>query len=98
MRRYTRPRGTFWDITRGGPYDARALWVWTPGVAILFLFVSKSTSAIGPAAILLHGGELQTPIVVRPAIGSFIFMWGGGTRDDKQSEPQFRPALMVAVT
>ena len=58
---------------------------WILGVAILLLFVSKSTSAIGPAAILLHGGGLQAPIVVRPQIGSFIFMWGGGTRYDNQS-------------
>jgi hypothetical protein len=36
-------------------------------------------SAIGPAAILVHGGELQAPILIRPAIGSFVFMWGGGT-------------------
>jgi hypothetical protein len=32
---------------------------WMLGVAILLLFVSKSMSAIGPAAILLHGGGLQ---------------------------------------
>ena len=59
---------------------------WTLGVVILLLFVSKSMSAIGPAAIVLHGGGLQAPVVVHPQIGSFIFMWGGGTRDDNQSK------------
>jgi len=54
----------------------------TLGVAILLLVVSRPLSAIGPAVILIHGGELQTPIVVRPQIGSFVFMWGGGTRHD----------------
>jgi hypothetical protein len=60
---------------------------WMLGVAILLLFISKSTSAIGPAAILLHGGGLQAPIVVRPQIGSFIFMWGGGTRQYDTQKP-----------
>jgi hypothetical protein len=59
---------------------------WTLGLAILLLFVSRSMSAIGPAAILVHGDELQAPLVLRPAIGSFVFMWGGGTRHyDTQS-------------
>lgn len=57
---------------------------WTIGVAFLLLFVSKSMSAIGPAAIVLHGGGLAAPIVVRPQIGSFIFMWGSGTMYDNQ--------------
>jgi hypothetical protein len=57
---------------------------WTLGVAILVLLVSTSMSAIGPAAIVIHGGGLQAPIVLRPQIGSFIFMWGGGTVYDKQ--------------
>ena len=52
---------------------------WTLGVAFLLLLVSRAMSAIGPAAIVVHGGELRTPIVIRPAIGSFVFMWGGGT-------------------
>jgi hypothetical protein len=52
---------------------------WVLGVAILLLFVSRSMSAIGPAVILVHGGELQAPLVIRPAIGSLVFMWGGGT-------------------
>jgi hypothetical protein len=58
---------------------------WTAGVAILLVLASKSVTAIGPAAILLHGGGLHAPIVVRPQIGSFIFMWGGGTRYDNHS-------------
>ena len=57
---------------------------WILGVAILVLFVSRPVTAIGPAAILLHGGGLQAPIVVRPPIGSFVFMWGGGTLYDRQ--------------
>ena len=51
----------------------------TLGLAVLLLFVSRSVSAIGPEAILIHGGELPAPIVIYPHIGSFIFMWGGGT-------------------
>ena len=59
---------------------------WTLGVVVLWLFVSRSVTAIGPAAIVVHGGGLQAPIVVRPEIGSFVFMWGGGTRHyDNQS-------------
>jgi len=58
---------------------------WIFGVALLLLFVSKSVTAIGPAAILLHGEGLQAPVVVRPQIGSIVFMWGGGTRYDNQS-------------
>lgn len=57
---------------------------WILGVAILLLLVSRSVTAIGPAAILFHGGGLSAPIVVRPQIGSFIFMWGGGTMYDNQ--------------
>lgn len=51
---------------------------WVLGGAFVVLVVSRSLSAIGPAAILVHGGELPVPIVIRPAIGSFAFMWGGG--------------------
>ena len=61
-------------------------------VAILLLFVSRSMSAIGPAAILIHGGELQTPILVRPTIGSFVFMWGGGTPHYDTQSRAARPA------
>lgn len=66
---------------------------WILGVAILLLIVSRSVTAIGPAAILLHGGGLQAPIVVRPQIGSFVFMWGGGTRYDNQSGATIPPGL-----
>jgi hypothetical protein len=52
---------------------------WMLGVAAFVLFVSRSISAIGPAVILVHGGELPAPLVIHPAIGSFVFMWGGGT-------------------
>jgi len=50
---------------------------WILGVATLVLFVSRSLSAVGPAAILIHGGELPA-IIVYPNIGSFQFMWAGG--------------------
>jgi hypothetical protein len=50
---------------------------WILGVAILVLVVSGSMSAIGPAAILVHGGDLP-PIVVYPQTGTFHFMWAGG--------------------
>jgi hypothetical protein len=39
-------------------------------------------SAIGPAAIVLHGGDLQAPVVLHPAMGTLGFMWGAGTRYD----------------
>jgi hypothetical protein len=58
---------------------ARFGW-WVVGVAIVLLFVSKSLFAIGPAYIVVHGGQLQAPIVLRPGIGVLKFMWGGGTR------------------
>ena len=51
---------------------------WTLGVTLLLLFVSRSLSAIGPAAILIHGGGLQAPLVLRPQIGSLVVMWAGG--------------------
>lgn len=54
--------------------------LWTLGVVVLLLCVSRTLSAIGPAYIVVHGGSLQTPIVLRPAIGMLKFMWGGGTR------------------
>jgi hypothetical protein len=62
---------------------------WTLGVAILVLLVSQSMSAIGPAFVVLHGGALQNPIVLRPAIGSLMFMWAGGTPhyDTEKADP-----------
>jgi hypothetical protein len=51
---------------------------WLLGVALLLLFVSRPISAIGPAYIVVHGGALQSPVVIRPEIGSFMFMWAAG--------------------
>ena len=48
------------------------------GVVVLFLLVSRSLSAIGPAFVVVHGGALQNPIVLRPAIGSLMFLWSAG--------------------
>jgi hypothetical protein len=53
--------------------------LWTLGVIVLLLCVSRTLSAIGPAYIVVHGGELHAPLVLRPAIGALKFMWGGGT-------------------
>jgi hypothetical protein len=64
--------GTETHMTR-----TRFTW-WTLGVAVLSLLVSRPLLAIGPAAIVVHGGDLQAPIVIHPAIGSFVFMWAGG--------------------
>lgn len=52
---------------------------WILGVLALFALGSRPISAIGPAAIVLHGGALTTPVVIHPPIGSFMFMWGAGT-------------------
>lgn len=51
---------------------------WLLGVILLLLFVPLPISAIGPAFIVVHGGALQSPIVIRPEIGSFMFMWAAG--------------------
>src|SRR5262245_11419237 len=51
---------------------------WLLGIALSSLLLSVSGSAIGPAFIVLHGGSLQSPIVLRPEIGSFMFMWQAG--------------------
>lgn len=51
---------------------------WVLGVALLVLLVSQSMYAIGPAFVVVHGGALQNPIVLRPAIGSLMFMWQAG--------------------
>jgi len=50
---------------------------WTLGVVVLLLLVSRPVAAVGPWAILLHGGGLHAPIVIHP-MGDFVFMWGGG--------------------
>lgn len=51
---------------------------WLLGVALLVFLASQSMSAIGPAYVALHGGTLRKPLVLRPAIGSLMFMWAGG--------------------
>jgi hypothetical protein len=60
---------------------------WILGVVVLVLFVPRSVSAIGPAFIVLHGGGLQTPVVVRPKTGDFVFMWGGGVPHYDTQQP-----------
>lgn len=75
------------------------------GVALLVLLVSQSTYAIGPAFIVVHGGGLEKPIVLRPAIGSLMFMWQAGNfyeyvRPDNMTIPgglQGRPYLEYDV-
>ena len=52
--------------------------LWLLGLTLLLLSLSRPISAIGPAFIVLHGGTLQSPIVIRPEIGSFMFMWAAG--------------------
>lgn len=51
---------------------------WILGVAVLLLFVTRTTSALGPAFIVIHGGPLQAPIVIRPGEGRLMFMWQAG--------------------
>src|SRR6476660_3679169 len=58
---------------------------WVLGVALLVLLVSQSVYAIGPAFVVVHGGALQNPIVLRPAIGSLMFLWSAGTFYEHQS-------------
>jgi len=62
-------------------------------VAVLVLLVSQSMSAIGPAFVVLHGGGLQNPIVLRPAIGNLMFMWAGGNFYERQREMKIPPGL-----
>jgi len=51
---------------------------WILGVAVLLLFGTRPTSAVGPAFIVIHGGALQTPVVIRPGEGRLMFMWQAG--------------------
>jgi hypothetical protein len=51
---------------------------WILGTVFLLFVASRAISAIGPAFVVVHGGALQTPIVIRPAIGSLMFMWAAG--------------------
>ncbi|MEO7191993.1 MAG: hypothetical protein ABI051_13145 [Vicinamibacterales bacterium] len=66
---------------------------WILGVVVLAFLVSQSTLAIGPAFVVLHGGALQRPIVLRPAIGSLMFMWAGGNWYEHQAEGTLPPGL-----
>jgi hypothetical protein len=63
------------------------------GMVVLLLIVSRSLSAIGPAAIVIHGNGLQTPVVVHPAIGDFVFMWAGGNMYEGHREGALPPGL-----
>jgi len=63
------------------------------GVVVLFLLVSRSLSAIGPAFVVVHGGALQNPIVLRPAIGSLMFQWSAGNFYEHQSEMKIPSGL-----
>lgn len=51
---------------------------WILGVAALLLFVSRPTIAVGPAFIVIHGGALQAPVVIRPGEARLMFMWQAG--------------------
>ena len=63
------------------------------GVVVLFLLVSRSLSAIGPAFVVVHGGALQNPIVLRPAIGSLMFLWAAGNFYEHESEMKIPSGL-----
>jgi hypothetical protein len=54
------------------------------GVVVLLLLASPRMSAVGPAYIVVHGGALQSPVVLRPADGSLMFMWAGGNSYEHQ--------------
>jgi hypothetical protein len=51
---------------------------WILGVGLLLLFGSRPTSAIGPAFIVIHGGTIEAPIVIRPGEGRLMFLWQAG--------------------
>ena len=63
------------------------------GVAVLLLLGLQSMSAIGPAFVVLHGGALQGPIVLRPSIGSLMFLWTAGNFYEHQSEMKIPAGL-----
>jgi hypothetical protein len=66
---------------------------WVLGMAILVMLASQSMSAIGPAFVVLHGGALQNPIVLRPAIGSLMFLWAGGNFYEHQRDMKIPSGL-----
>ena len=47
---------------------------WLLCVALL-LGIPRVLFAIGPGAIVIHGGSLKSPMVLRPAIGSLTVFW-----------------------
>ena len=63
------------------------------GAVVVVLLVSRSLSAIGPAVIVIHGNALQTPVVIHPAIGDFVFMWAGGNMYEGHREGTLPPGL-----
>ncbi len=66
---------------------------WIVGAVVLMLLVCQSVSAIGPAFVVLHGGSLQNPLVLRPAIGSLMFFWAGGNLYEQRREPSIPSGL-----
>lgn len=54
---------------------------WLLGVALLILAGSQSAGAVGPSAILIYGGGLESPVVLRYADSSWFgdvgVLWGG---------------------
>jgi hypothetical protein len=62
-------------------------------VVVLSLLVCRPIAAIGPAAIVIHGGALQVPLVVHPPIGSFVFMWAAGNMYERQRAGLLPPGL-----
>jgi hypothetical protein len=66
---------------------------WLLGVVIFLLLVFRPISAIGPAFIVVHGGGLQRPVVIRPEIGSLMFMWtAGNVYEHKRREDMTIPS------
>jgi hypothetical protein len=67
----------------------------TLSIVILLLFGTRPTSAIGPAFIVIHGGALKAPIVIRPAEASLMFMWqAGNVYEHRRSEDMTIPGLL----
>jgi hypothetical protein len=79
--------------TKDGPMTRARLGSWGLAVAVLVLLASQSMSAIGPAFVVVHGGALQNPIVLRPEIGSLMFLWAGGNFYEHQREMKIPPGL-----
>jgi hypothetical protein len=68
---------------------------WILGVTVLSLFVTRPTSAIGPAFIVIHGGALQAPVVIRPGEARLMFMWQAGNfYEHRRPEDMTIPGLL----